>query len=51
MELEKVNSEQPAKKAWEKPILESLSISKTEYWEFRWNDETNFWQNVWVSMS
>lgn len=51
MELDKEIPEQPAKKVWVKPTLESLSIDKTEYWEFKWNNETNFWQNVWVNES
>lgn len=51
MELNKAETEQPVKKVWVKPTLESLSIDKTAYWEYRWNDATGFFQEVWVSES
>lgn len=44
-------NEEQRKKVWIKPELDVLKIKNTEYWEFLWNDQTGFWENVWVGES
>ncbi|MCQ6559294.1 hypothetical protein [Paenibacillus mendelii] len=39
------------KLAWTKPELECLDVKKTEYWEYVFNPDTNFWEEVWVNES
>ncbi|MZQ85633.1 hypothetical protein GQF01_26275 [Paenibacillus sp. 5J-6] len=45
------NKVEQKKRVWEKPQLEVVSVRETAYWEFRWNEKTGFWENVWVSES
>jgi hypothetical protein len=39
------------KKSWAKPELQSLDIRDTNYWEYKFNPDTGFWQEVWVNES
>lgn len=42
------NHEEQKKKVWIKPELDVLDIKNTQYWEFKYNDKTGFFENVWV---
>lgn len=48
--VDQMKAEQ-TKKAWTKPELEYLDIKNTEYWEYVYNPNTGFWQEVWVNES